>query len=209
MCVCAQSLSHVRLCDLWIVARQTPPSMGILQARILEWVACPPPGDSPKPGIETGCHALQADSYRLNPREAHSGGNRLVDTGKRSTTSAPEAWARVGKLSFIGCRRGSGKSHHGAHRVFSCPWNSYRSGPQDWSPGSSYLWGLWHLWSVEGTEMAPFPGGRGLILGRSVNSKDSRKGPYCCFRSAIGWSVRLLTVRVDGSSPPRDGGVGF
>ena len=25
---------------------------GILQARILEWVACPPPGDIPDPGIE-------------------------------------------------------------------------------------------------------------------------------------------------------------
>ena len=172
MCVCAQSLSHVRLCDLWTVARQTPPSMGILQARILEWVACPPPGNSPKPGIETVCPALQADSYRLSPRKDHSGGNRLLNTGKRSTTSAPEAWARVGKLSFIGCRRGSGKSHHGAHRVFSCPWIYFRSGPQDWSPGSSYLWGLWHLMLAEGTEMAPFPGGRGLIL-RSVNSKDS------------------------------------
>ena len=26
--------------------------MGILQARILEWVAIPPPGDLPDPGIE-------------------------------------------------------------------------------------------------------------------------------------------------------------
>ena len=25
---------------------------GILQARILEWVACPPPGDLPNPGIK-------------------------------------------------------------------------------------------------------------------------------------------------------------
>ena len=25
---------------------------GILKARILEWVACPPPGDLPDPGIE-------------------------------------------------------------------------------------------------------------------------------------------------------------
>ena len=25
---------------------------GILQARILEWVACPPPGDLPDPGIK-------------------------------------------------------------------------------------------------------------------------------------------------------------
>ena len=160
--MCVSALSHSVMSDFV--------TCGLLPARLLcpwgfsrqeYWSglhACPPPGDSPKPGIETGCHALQADSYRLNPREAHSGGNRLVDTGKRSTTSAPEAWARVGKLSFIGCRRGSGKSHHGAHRVFSCPCISFRSGPQDWSPGSSYLWGLWHLWSVEGTEMPPFPG---------------------------------------------------
>ena len=33
--------------------------MGILQARILEWVAIPLPGDPPNPGIEP---ALQADS---------------------------------------------------------------------------------------------------------------------------------------------------
>ena len=26
--------------------------LGILQARTLEWVACPPPGDLPGPGIE-------------------------------------------------------------------------------------------------------------------------------------------------------------
>ena len=26
---------------------------GILQARILEWVPCPPPGDLPNPGIES------------------------------------------------------------------------------------------------------------------------------------------------------------
>ena len=35
-----------------IVAHQAPLSVGILQARILEWVAIPPPGDLPDPGIE-------------------------------------------------------------------------------------------------------------------------------------------------------------
>ena len=35
---------------------------GILQARILEWVACPTPGDLPNPGIEPASPALQADS---------------------------------------------------------------------------------------------------------------------------------------------------
>ena len=37
------------------VAQQAPLSMGILQARILEWVACPAPGDLPNPGIKPTC----------------------------------------------------------------------------------------------------------------------------------------------------------
>ena len=35
---------------------------GILQARILEWVAYPSPVDLPNPGIEPGSPALQANS---------------------------------------------------------------------------------------------------------------------------------------------------
>ena len=38
-------------------------SMGILQARILEWVAMSsPPGDLPNPGIEPRSPVLQVDS---------------------------------------------------------------------------------------------------------------------------------------------------
>ena len=40
---------------------------GILQARILEWVAFPSPEDLPNPGIEPRSPALQADSL---PSEA-------------------------------------------------------------------------------------------------------------------------------------------
>ena len=36
----------------WTLAHQAPLSMGILQARILEWVAMPSPGHLPNPGIE-------------------------------------------------------------------------------------------------------------------------------------------------------------
>ncbi|CAN0510063.1 unnamed protein product [Rangifer tarandus platyrhynchus] len=43
---------------------------GILQARILEWLPCPPPGDLPDPGIEPeaflASSALQADSLLLS-----------------------------------------------------------------------------------------------------------------------------------------------
>ena len=49
-------LSHfslVQLCEtLWTVALQAPLSTGILQARILGWVAMPPPEDLPHPGME-------------------------------------------------------------------------------------------------------------------------------------------------------------
>ena len=35
---------------------------GILQARILEWIAFPSPGDLPNPGIKPRSPTLQADS---------------------------------------------------------------------------------------------------------------------------------------------------
>ena len=41
-CVCAQSFSCARLfATPWTVAHEAPLSMGILQARILDWVAMP------------------------------------------------------------------------------------------------------------------------------------------------------------------------
>ena len=46
-------LSHVRLsATTWTAACQAPLSMRILQARILDWVAMPSPGDLPNSGIE-------------------------------------------------------------------------------------------------------------------------------------------------------------
>ena len=45
--------SHVRFfATLWIVAHQAPLSTGILQARILDGLPCPPPGDLSNPGIK-------------------------------------------------------------------------------------------------------------------------------------------------------------
>ena len=40
---------------------------GILQARILEWVAIPSSGDLPHPGIKPGSPALQADALPSEP----------------------------------------------------------------------------------------------------------------------------------------------
>ena len=40
----------------------------ILQARILEWVIFPSPGDLPNPGIKPRSFALQADSLLAEPQ---------------------------------------------------------------------------------------------------------------------------------------------
>ena len=42
---------------------------GILQARVLEWVAVPFSRDLPNPGIEPRSPALQADSLPAEPQE--------------------------------------------------------------------------------------------------------------------------------------------
>ena len=49
------------LCNLMDCSCQGSPVHGILQARILEWVAISS-GDLPEPGIEPGSPTLQADS---------------------------------------------------------------------------------------------------------------------------------------------------
>ena len=51
----------------WTLACQAPLSMGILQARILEWLTCPPPGDLPNPGIKPRFPILQVDSLSSEP----------------------------------------------------------------------------------------------------------------------------------------------
>ena len=49
-------------------AHQAPLSMVILQARILEWVAMPPPGDIPNPGTKSRSPVLQVDSILSEPQ---------------------------------------------------------------------------------------------------------------------------------------------
>ena len=67
MCV-LNRFSHVRrFVTLQTVAHQAP-LHGILQASILEWLPCPPPGDLPDSGIEPMSPvvvALQEDSLLL------------------------------------------------------------------------------------------------------------------------------------------------
>ena len=65
---CAQSLSHVRLfLTPRAVARPAPLSMGILQARILEWVSMPSSRGFSNPGIKPRSPTLQMDSLPSEP----------------------------------------------------------------------------------------------------------------------------------------------
>ena len=61
-------LSHIWLfATPWTVACQAPLSMGILWARILSGLPCPPPGDLSNPGIEPRSPALPEDSLSSKP----------------------------------------------------------------------------------------------------------------------------------------------
>ena len=67
-CYVLSHFSHVRLFwTPWTVACQAPLSMGILQARILEWVAMSSSRGSSQPRIETRSSVLQADSLPSEP----------------------------------------------------------------------------------------------------------------------------------------------
>ena len=53
MCMHAKSLQLcLTLCDPMDCSPPSSNVHGILQARIVEWVPCPPPGDLPNTGIE-------------------------------------------------------------------------------------------------------------------------------------------------------------
>ena len=69
-------LSRVRLfATAWTVTRQAPLSMGILQARNLDWVAMPSPGDLPDPGIEPGSPVNKAPNMsHLHPKHSTNWG---------------------------------------------------------------------------------------------------------------------------------------
>ena len=65
---CVLVASHVRLFVISrTVAHWIPLSMEFFQARILEWVSFPSPGDLPGPGIEPPFPTLQSDSLSSEP----------------------------------------------------------------------------------------------------------------------------------------------
>ena len=74
---------------------------GLFQARILEWLSFPPPGNLPNPGIETASSALLANSFPLSHQGSplDPGGVTYRDDGSSGQTElctligwSREAW---------------------------------------------------------------------------------------------------------------------
>ena len=81
--VCLVTQSCPTLCDPVshkVTALQAPLSLGILQSRILEWVAMPSSRDLPNPGIEPRSPALQVDSLPSEPPGKPLDQNRYKDS---------------------------------------------------------------------------------------------------------------------------------
>ena len=72
-CACAQPLSCVRLfATPWTIARQAPLSMGILQARLLEWIATSfSRGIFPTQGSNPGLLHCKQILYHLSHQGSH------------------------------------------------------------------------------------------------------------------------------------------
>ena len=68
MCALGCSVGCVRLFGTpWVVARQTPLSMGFPRQEYWSGLPCPPPWDLPDPGMEFGCPALAGGFFTLEP----------------------------------------------------------------------------------------------------------------------------------------------
>ena len=65
--VCARTQLRLTLATPMACSPPGSSARGILQARILEWLAFLSPGNLPNPGIEPGSPALQADSLPYKP----------------------------------------------------------------------------------------------------------------------------------------------
>ena len=99
---------------------------GILQARILEWLSCPPPGDRPNSRIEPRSPILQVDSLPAEPQ------------GKPKNTG-------VGSLSLLQWIHLTQEPNQG---LLHCRWILYQptdlSGKPTFRETGSYPWTLFY-----------------------------------------------------------------
>ena len=89
VCVFLVTQSCWTLCDPKDCSPPGSSVHGILQARIMDGMACPPPRDLPNPGTEPRSPALQADSLPSEPPE------KPMNTVMGSLSSQPRNWTGI------------------------------------------------------------------------------------------------------------------
>ena len=86
LCACSVAQSCLTLCNPTGCSPPGSSVHGILQARIREWVPCPPPGNLPDPGIEARSHVSRTGRQVSLPLTAYSG--HFLKCGPQSLSSA-------------------------------------------------------------------------------------------------------------------------
>ena len=94
VCLFLRLVTHscLTLCNLMNCSPPGSSVHGILQARILEWVPFPSPGNLPEPGIEPGSPALQADSLLFEPPGKVAGSKSVSRSVVSDSLQACELW---------------------------------------------------------------------------------------------------------------------
>ena len=87
---------------------------GILQARILKWVAFSSPGDIPNPGVQSRSPTLQADSLPAEPR----GKPKIPGVGSLSLLQRIFP-TQESNWSFLHCRKILYQLSYGVHITFT------------------------------------------------------------------------------------------
>ena len=122
-------LSHVQLfCNPMDCSPPGSSVHGISQARILQWVAFPSPGDLPNPGIKPTSAALQADSL-----PAEQGGSLILPYSRYSSRNV--LWKAFEPVKLLSCVQ-----------LFAIPWTiAYQTPPSMEFSRQEYWSGLHFL----------------------------------------------------------------
>ena len=106
------------LCDPMDCSSPSSSVHGILQARILAWVAMPSSGDRPDPRIEPTSPALQVDSLPLSHWEAHKE-HMTCEFGEKIR----KKWEIIKRLKIpLWCDRGPPRAEEAIQRhLWLCP----------------------------------------------------------------------------------------
>ena len=138
----------------------SPPSSsvhGILQARILEWVAIPFSRGSPYPEIKPGCPKVQADSLAFEPPEKPQDKDVKVVIQSCPTLCDPEDGSPSGSsahgilqtsmLGWVAMYKDDSKKYINAKNLVALPtqwtWVWSSSGSWWWTGKPGVLWSMW------------------------------------------------------------------